>query len=145
MSRVPAPEATGRRRYSVLLVEDHEMSGDMLVRRLRRRGYQVAWARDGAEGVAMAGALRPDLVIMDLNLPVLDGVAATERLKAAPETRGIPVIALTAHVTPEAERRCARAGVDGWEGKPVNFDRLLSRIEAMQQLSQRPSSTTGER
>ncbi|EYF01000.1 response regulator [Chondromyces apiculatus] len=137
----PPPEGAAQRPYRILLVEDHLMSGDILVRRLRRRGYQVLWAQDGAEGVAMAASLQPDLVLMDLNLPVLDGIEAMERLKAMPATQGIPVIALTAHVTPEAQRRCLQAGAEAWEGKPVNFERLLARIVSIQ-VSQRPCATT---
>lgn len=120
--------ATG---FRVLLVEDHDLSGDMLVRRLGRRGFEVVWAKDGAEGVELATAIRPGVVIMDLSLPVLDGIAATERLKAAPATAAIPVIVLTAHATPEAQRACAQAGADGWLTKPVDFERLVERIEAI--------------
>lgn len=113
----------------ILLVEDHDLSGEMLVRRLGRRGFEVSWARDGAEGVELALELRPDLVIMDLSLPLLDGIAATTRIKATPETAAIPVIVLTAHTTPEAQRACAQAGADAWQTKPVDFDLLIQRIE----------------
>jgi CheY-like chemotaxis protein len=121
---------------TILLVEDNELNRDMLSRRLVRRGFDVLIATDGAEGVAVAVAERPDLVLMDMSLPVLDGWEATRRLKAAPETRSIPVIALTAHAMASDRERAVEAGCDDYDTKPVDFARLLGRIEAL--LGRRP-------
>lgn len=115
----------------ILLVEDNEMNRDMLGRRLQRRGYEVIIATDGAEGVAKAQADAPDLILMDMSLPVLDGWEATRRLKAAPETRLIPVIALTAHAMSGDRDKAIEAGCDDFDTKPVEFDRLLTKIEAL--------------
>jgi two-component system, cell cycle response regulator DivK len=115
----------------ILLVEDNEMNRDMLARRLQRRGYGVLIAPDGAEGVAQAQAEVPDLILMDMSLPVLDGWEATRRLKAAPETRSIPVIALTAHAMSGDREKAIEAGCDDYDTKPVEFNRLLSKIEAL--------------
>ena len=112
----------------ILLVEDNEMNRDMLSRRLIRRGYEVAIAVDGAEGVAMCAKLLPDLVIMDLGLPVMDGWEATRRIKAAAATRHIPIIALTAHAMSGEEERARAAGCDDFETKPVELDRLLGKM-----------------
>ena len=92
----------------ILLVEDNEINRDMLSRRLERRGYRVAIALDGEQGVSMAGLEAPDLILMDMSLPVLDGWEAARRLKAAPETRAVPIIALTAHAMGEIEKRRSR-------------------------------------
>lgn len=115
----------------ILLVEDNEMNRDMLGRRLQRRGYEVIIAIDGAEGVAKAQADAPDLILMDMSLPVLDGWEATRRLKAASETRGIPVIALTAHAMSSDRDKALEAGCDDFDTKPVEFDRLLAKVEAL--------------
>jgi two-component system cell cycle response regulator DivK len=115
----------------ILLVEDNEMNRDMLSRRLQRRDYEVIIAIDGAEGVAKAQADPPDLILMDMSLPVLDGWEATRRLKATPETRTIPVIALTAHAMSGDRDKAIEAGCDDFETKPVEFSRLLSKIEAL--------------
>jgi phosphoserine phosphatase RsbU/P len=112
----------------ILLVEDNAANGDMLSRRLRRSGYEVVSAADGEAAVTMAAAECPDLILMDLNLPVLDGWAATRRIKGAPETRTIPVIALTAHAMREDRERAVHAGCDDYESKPVNLSRLLGKI-----------------
>ena len=112
----------------ILLVEDNEMNRDMLSRRLIRRGYEVAIAVDGAEGVAMCAKMLPDMVIMDLSLPVMDGWEATRRIKAAAATRHIPVIALTAHAMSGEEERARAAGCDDFETKPVELDRLLVKM-----------------
>lgn len=112
----------------ILLVEDNEMNRDMLSRRLIRRGYEVVIAVDGAEGVAMCAKLLPDLVIMDLGLPVMDGWEATRRIKAAAATRHIPIIALTAHAMSGEEERARAAGCDDFETKPVELDRLLGKM-----------------
>lgn len=115
----------------LLLVEDNEMNRDMLSRRLMRRGYEVVCAVDGEQGVTMALAERPDLILMDMSLPVLDGWDATRRLKADPDTRGIPVIALTAHAMAGDRDQAVAAGCDDYDTKPVEFERLLAKIEAL--------------
>ena len=113
----------------VLIVEDNELNRDMLSRRLSRRGYEVLLARDGAEGVAMASSAGPDVVLMDMSLPVLGGWEATRRLKAAPATRRIPIIALTAHAMTGDEAKARDAGCDDFDTKPVEIDRLIGKIE----------------
>lgn len=115
----------------ILLVEDNEMNRDMLSRRLIRRGYEVTLALDGTEGVALCEQTLPDLVIMDLGLPVMDGWEATRRIKAAPATRHIPVIALTAHALNGEEEKAREAGCDDFETKPVELPRLLAKMEAL--------------
>lgn len=115
--------------YTILLVEDNEMNRDMLSRRLTRRGYDVAIALDGAEGVRMARETRPDLILMDMSLPVLDGWEATRRIKADAETVAIPVIALTAHAMTDDEAEARAAGCDDFDTKPVDLERLLAKIE----------------
>ena len=115
----------------ILLVEDNEMNRDMLSRRLERRGYRVAIALDGEQGVSMAGSEAPDLVLMDMSLPVLDGWEAARRLKAAPETRSIPIIALTAHAMVGDREKAIESGCDDYDTKPVEFQRLLEKIEAI--------------
>jgi CheY-like chemotaxis protein len=119
----------------ILLVEDNEMNRDMLSRRLERKGFQVLFAVDGAEGVALAGSVAPDLILMDMDLPVVDGWEATRRLKAEPATRGIPVIALTAHAMSDDRDKALAAGCDDYDTKPVEFTRLLEKIQA--QLAKR--------
>lgn len=120
----------------ILLVEDNEMNRDMLSRRLERRGYQVVLAVDGGEGVAMAQSEAPDLILMDMSLPVVDGWEATRRLKAAPETRGIPIIALTAHAMAGDREKALEAGCDDYDTKPTDLPRLLAKIEALQPKEQ---------
>jgi CheY-like chemotaxis protein len=115
----------------ILLVEDNEMNRDMLSRRLTRKGHEVFIAVDGAEGVSMAMAKLPDLILMDMNLPVLDGWQATEQIKAAAETSTIPVIALTAHAMTGDREKCMKAGCDDYDTKPVEFPRLLGKIETL--------------
>ncbi len=115
----------------ILLVEDNEMNRDMLGRRLQRRGYEVLIAVDGAEGMAMAQTEGPDLILMDMSLPVIDGWEATRRLKAAPETQTIPVIALTAHAMAGDREKAIEAGCDDYDTKPIEFTRLLAKIEAL--------------
>ena len=115
----------------ILLVEDNEMNRDMLSRRLERRGYRVAIALDGEQGVLMAGSEAPDLILMDMSLPVLDGWEAARRLKAAPETRAIPIIALTAHAMVGDREKAIEAGCDDYDTKPVEFQRLLEKVEAI--------------
>jgi two-component system cell cycle response regulator DivK len=117
----------------ILLVEDNEMNRDMLSRRLIRSGYEVVLAVDGEQGVALAASGRPDLVLMDMSLPVLDGWEATRRLKADPATREIPVNGLTAHAMAGDEKKAREAGCDDFDTKPVEFVRLLSKIEGLLQ------------
>jgi two-component system cell cycle response regulator DivK len=113
----------------ILLVEDNEINRDMLSRRLERRGYQVALAVDGEQGVSMARSELPDLILMDMSLPVLDGWEATQRIKAAPETRAIPIIALTAHAMVGDRERAIAAGCDDYDTKPIDLPRLLEKME----------------
>jgi CheY-like chemotaxis protein len=114
----------------ILLVEDNEMNWDMLSRRLGRRGYEVVVAVDGEKGVTMSRSEGPDLILMDMSLPVLDGWEATRQIKAAPETRAIPVIALTAHAMVGDKEKAMAAGCDDYDTKPIEFKRLLDKIEA---------------
>jgi CheY-like chemotaxis protein len=109
----------------ILLVEDNEMNRDMLARRLERRGYQVVIALDGEQGVQLAQTETPDLILMDMSLPVLDGWEATRRLRALPATQTIPIIALTAHAMAGDRDRCLRAGMDDYIAKPIAADKLL--------------------
>ena len=115
----------------VLLVEDNEMNRDMLSRRLSRKGYEVAIAVDGAQGLDMARNEAPNLILMDMSLPVLDGWEATRRLKADDVTRSIPIIALTAHAMAGDRERALEAGCDDYDTKPVELPRLLSKIQAL--------------
>jgi two-component system cell cycle response regulator DivK len=115
----------------LVLVEDNEMNVDMLSRRLIRRGFEVVIARDGEEGVRRVQSEKPDLVLMDMSLPVLSGWQATERLKADPDTRAIPIIALTAHAMAEDRQKAIDAGCDDYDTKPVEFARLLEKIGAL--------------
>jgi two-component system cell cycle response regulator DivK len=115
----------------ILLVEDNEMNRDMLSRRLARNGFEVAIAVDGGQGVAMATSEKPDLILMDMSLPVLDGWEATRRVKADPATQAIPVIALTAHAMAEDKEKSLAAGCDDFDTKPVELPRLLAKIQAL--------------
>ena len=117
--------------HRILLVEDNEMNRDMLSRRLERRGYHVLLAVDGEEGVRVAGAEAPDLVLMDMSLPVVDGWEAARRLKASAATRHIPVIALTAHAMAGDRDKALEAGCDDYDTKPIELPRLLAKIEAL--------------
>ena len=114
---------------TILLVEDNELNRDMLSRRLMRKGYQVLIAEDGAKGLRAATEGKPDLILMDMSLPVIDGWEVTRRLKAEPETRAIPVIALTAHALSTDREKAMAAGCDDYDTKPVELDRLLGKIE----------------
>ncbi len=114
----------------ILYVEDNDDNVYVLEQRLTRRGHTVVIARDGADGVAMAGSEQPDLILMDLSLPVLDGWEATRRIKAAPATSHIPVIALTANAMSGDREKALAAGCDDFDTKPVDFARLLGKIEA---------------
>ena len=115
----------------ILLVEDNEMNRDMLSRRLERRGHQVVIAVDGEQGLRVAQSEAPDLILMDMSLPVLDGWEAARRLKAAPETQAIPIIALTAHAMVGDREKAIEAGCDDYDIKPVGFQRLVEKIEAI--------------
>jgi len=115
----------------ILLVEDNEMNRDMLTRRLTRRGFSIDAVSDGGEAVARAAASMPNLVLMDLNLPVLDGLEATRQLKASSDTRGIPVIALSAHAMSDDRENALAAGCDDFDTKPVDLERLLRKIDAL--------------
>ena len=115
----------------ILLVEDNEMNRDMLSRRLMRKGYEVIIALDGEEGVTRAQSEAPDLILMDMSLPVTDGWEATRILKADEATRKIPVIALTAHAMEGDREKAIAAGVDDFDTKPVELERLLGKIEAL--------------
>ncbi len=115
----------------ILLVEDNEMNRDMLSRRLERRGYEVAIAHDGAQGVFLAQSSRPDLILMDISLPVMDGWEATRHLKAAPLTSQIPIIALTAHAMAGDHEKSLVAGCDDYETKPIDVARLLAKMQML--------------
>jgi two-component system, cell cycle response regulator DivK len=119
----------------ILLIEDNEMNLDMLSRRLERRGYDLVIAMDGAKGIDLAYKEMPDLILMDMSLPVVDGWEATRRIKAAEDTQHIPIIALTAHAIAGDRERCLAAGCDEYESKPVKFPRLLGKIEDILDIS----------
>ncbi len=121
----------------ILLVEDNEMNRDMLSRRLVRRGFEVLIAVDGRQGIDLANTSDPDLVLMDMSLPVVDGWQAAAQIKAAEKTRNIPVIALTAHAMTGDRERALAAGCDDYDTKPIELDRLLKKIDAL--LTPRPS------
>src|SRR2546423_504526 len=114
------------------------MNRDMLTRRLQRRGFEVVIALDGVEGIALAKSESPALILMDISLPVLDGWEATRRLKAAPETKSIPVIALTAHAMAGDREKCIAVGCDDFDTKPVEISRLMGKIEALLQKQAAP-------
>jgi CheY-like chemotaxis protein len=113
----------------ILLVEDNEMNRDMLSRRLLKKGYELVMAMDGEHAIEIARAEAPDLILMDISLPGLDGWEATRRLKAMPETQAIPIIALTAHAMAGDREKCLEAGCDDYDTKPVEFPRLLGKIQ----------------
>ena len=123
----------------LLLVEDHEEIWDFLSRRLRRRGFEVLVATDGRVGVERARSEWPDLVLLDMNLPVMDGWTAARSLKADPETARIPIIALTAHAMSGDREKALEAGCDDYHPKPVDFSKLLSQIEAVAQKAPQAS------
>jgi two-component system, cell cycle response regulator DivK len=116
---------------TLLIVEDNEMNRDMLSRRLQRRGYQVLLALDGAEGLAAARTQAPDLILMDMSLPVIDGWEATRQLKAEEATRKIPIIALTAHAMSGDRQKAVDSGCDDFDTKPIDLSRLLEKIERL--------------
>ncbi|MAN19092.1 two-component system response regulator RR class II (RRII)-CheY-OmpR/ receiver domain [Synechococcus sp. A18-25c] len=116
---------------TILLVEDNELNRDMLSRRLTRKGFEVQFALDGQEAVDKAKALMPDLVLMDIGLPVIDGYDATRAIKSDDATKSIPVIALTAHAMAEDRKRCLDAGCDDFDTKPIDLSRLLEKIQSL--------------
>jgi CheY-like chemotaxis protein len=115
----------------ILLVEDNEMNRDMLSRRLQRKGFSVVMAEDGRSGVAMAASEAPDLILLDMSLPLVDGWQAARQIKAGVKTKGIPIIALTAHAMAGDREKALEAGCDEYDTKPVEFPRLLAKIEAI--------------
>ena len=116
---------------TILLVEDNELNRDMLSRRLSRKGFEVQFALDGQEAVEKTKTLKPDLVLMDIGLPVLDGYDATRAIKSDDSTKSIPVIALTAHAMAEDRRKCLEAGCNDFDTKPIDLPRLLEKIHAL--------------
>jgi CheY-like chemotaxis protein len=115
----------------LLLVEDDEMNRDMISRRLLRKGFQVMMAVDGEEGIKAAKQILPDLILMDMRLPKVNGWEATKRIKSTRETAHIPIIALTAHAMPEDRQQCLEAGCDAYQTKPVDFDALVTTINEL--------------
>ncbi len=115
----------------ILLVEDNDMSRDMLSRRLQRKGHEVLMAGDGMQAILMAESQAPDLILLDMSLPVSDGWEAARRLKASPSTCSVPIIALTAHAMAGDREKALTAGCDDYETKPVDFAQLLSKIDAL--------------
>jgi CheY-like chemotaxis protein len=115
----------------VLLVEDNEMNRDMLSRRLKRKGFEVLIAVDGLEGVNMALSESPEIILLDMSLPVMDGWEAAGKLKADPTTSSIPILALTAHAMEGDREKALEAGCDDYDTKPVNFKRLLEKMSAL--------------
>jgi len=122
----------------ILLVEDNEMNRDMLSRRLTRRGFSIVMAVDGEQAVAVAQAERPDLILMDLSLPIVDGWEAARRLKAAEATKHIPIIALTAHAMSGDREKAMSAGCDDYDTKPIEMPRLLEKMNALLALGPEP-------
>jgi len=115
----------------ILVIEDNELNRDLLVRRLERRGHSVHWAADGEQGVRLVHEVHPDVVLMDMSLPRLDGYAATRQLRSDPATADLPVIALTAHAMTGDRERCLAAGCTDYDTKPVDLNRLLVKINAL--------------
>lgn len=115
----------------ILIVEDNEMNRDMLSRRLARKGFEVSLAVDGRDGVEKSIAIKPDLILMDMSLPKIDGWEATRRVKSNPDTKNIPVIALTAHAMAEDREKAIQAGCNDYDTKPVELPRLLEKIQAL--------------
>ncbi len=115
----------------ILLVEDNELNRDMLTRRLKRKGFTVLCAENGQEGIDIAKSNSPDIILMDLSLPVVDGWTASERLKADATTKSIPIIALTAHAMKGDRERALEAGCDDYDTKPIDFERLLDKINTL--------------
>jgi len=127
----------------ILLVEDNEMNRDMLSRRLQRRGYEVIIALDGQQGVAMAQSSSPDIVLMDMSLPVMDGWEATRTLKASPDTKEIPVIALTAHAMSTDRDKAMEAGCADYDTKPIELTRLIAKMESLMARNSKGAAAAG--
>jgi two-component system cell cycle response regulator DivK len=127
----------------ILLIEDNPQNRDALSRRLERRGYQVVLANDGEQGVAMARSESPDVILMDMNLPVLDGWEATRMIRTTAETQSLPIIALTAHAMSGDRQKTIEAGCDDYHTKPVELPRLLAQIEAILKNRANPSAPSG--
>jgi two-component system cell cycle response regulator DivK len=123
---------------TILIVEDNEMNRDILSRRLQRRGYQVSLAVDGSQGLEIARTTLPDLILMDMSLPEMDGWEVTRRLKSESATRHIPIIALTAHAMVSDQERAFATGCDEYDTKPVEFQRLMGKIESLLPKERRP-------
>lgn len=123
--------------FKILLVEDDLLNRDMVARRLRWEGYQVITAGDGAQAITLTASELPDIILMDMGLPVLSGWQATQRIKDQPTTRGIPIIALTAYALDEDRHKSLAAGCDDYEPKPINFERLKQKMGSL--VNQRPS------
>jgi two-component system, cell cycle response regulator DivK len=123
----------------ILVVEDNEMNLDMLSRRLEKRGHQVIVATDGARGVELAHTDQPHIILMDMSLPIMDGWEATRRIKANPDTKRIPIIALTAHAVAGDREKCLEAGCDDYENKPVKFPQLITKINTFLGITEEPS------
>jgi two-component system cell cycle response regulator DivK len=123
----------------ILVVEDNEMNLDMLSRRLEKRGHQVIVATDGARGVELAHTDQPHIILMDMSLPIMDGWEATRRIKANPDTKRIPIIALTAHAVAGDREKCLEAGCDDYENKPVKFPQLIAKINTFLGITEEPS------
>jgi len=117
--------------FKILLVEDNEMNRDMLTRRLQRKGYELVIAADGKEAVRKAQLQTPDLILMDIRLPVMDGWEAMRRIKTVPETQSIPIIALTANAMAGDMEKCMDAGCDDYDTKPIDLPRLLEKMQAL--------------
>ncbi|MBE9192337.1 response regulator [Gloeocapsopsis crepidinum LEGE 06123] len=115
----------------ILIVEDNDMNRDMLSRRLTRKGYDIVFAVDGAQGLSMTSSEKPDIILMDMSLPVIDGWEATRQLKVNPQTQNIPVIALTAHAMSGDREKALTAGCDEYDTKPIELPRLLEKIEVL--------------
>lgn len=115
----------------ILLIDDNELNRDMLSRRLEKKGYEIIMALDGQQGIVMAISKLPDLILMDMNLPIIDGWEASKKLKANTVTQGIPIIALTAHTFLGDKEKAFNAGCDDYDTKPIDLPRLLSKIEAL--------------
>lgn len=122
----------------ILLVEDNEMNLDMLKRRLSRKGYELLIAVDGAEGVELSRSHQPDIILMDMSLPVMDGWQATREIRNDPQTKHIPVIALTAHAMAGDREKCVAVGCDDYDTKPIEFPRLLEKIETLLKKATNP-------
>jgi len=127
----------------ILVIEDNEWSRDMLARRLSRRGYQVLVAADGKRGIVMTREQKPDLILMDMSLPEMDGWEATRRLKSDPATRAIPIVALTAHAMASDRQKAMDAGCDDYHTKPVDFENLVRSLESFLAAAARPQSDLG--